>query len=91
LGLEYDGDTHRASLAEDNRRQNRLLLAGVRLLRFSAADVLRRPDSVVIQVRNALTQARSQPAFPSPLRISSRIQTRIQLSNAGSAEIIAPF
>src|SRR5712692_9191848 len=38
LGLEYDGETHRASLVEDNRRQNRLLLANVRLLRFTAAD-----------------------------------------------------
>jgi hypothetical protein len=28
LGLEYDGETHRVSLAEDNQRQNRLLLAG---------------------------------------------------------------
>ncbi len=68
LGLEYDGETHHASLAEDNRRQNRLLLAEVRLLRFTAADVLRRPDNVVIQVRNALTQTRPKPAFNSPMR-----------------------
>lgn len=27
LGIEYDGQTHRVSLVEDNRRQNRLLLA----------------------------------------------------------------
>jgi very-short-patch-repair endonuclease len=61
LGLEYDGETHRASLIEDNRRQNRLLLAGVRLLRFTGADVRRRPDSVVIQVRNALAEGPSNP------------------------------
>lgn len=54
LCLEYDGGTHRESLAEDNRRQNRLLNAGFRLLRFTAADVLRAPDSVVSQVRQAL-------------------------------------
>jgi hypothetical protein len=83
LGLEYDGETHRSSLVEDNRRQNRLLLADVRLLRFTGADVLRRPDSVVTQVRNALAQASSKPAFHSPMRISRRVQTRIGQSNAG--------
>lgn len=91
LGLEYDGDTHRASLVEDNRRQNRLLLADVRLLRFTAADVLRRSDAVVTQVRNALAQAHVNPAFPSPTRVSPRIHTRIGRSDAGSAaEIIGP-
>jgi very-short-patch-repair endonuclease len=54
LGLEYDGETHRASLVEDNRRQNRLLMAGVRLLRFTGADVLRRPETVLSQVRDVL-------------------------------------
>ncbi|HKC19873.1 MAG TPA: DUF559 domain-containing protein [Candidatus Dormibacteraeota bacterium] len=54
LGIEYDGRTHRDSLAEDNRRQNRLLNSGVRLLRFTAADVLRNPDTVVSQVRAML-------------------------------------
>jgi very-short-patch-repair endonuclease len=54
LGIEYDGETHRASLVEDNRRQNRLLMAGVTLLRFTASDVMRRPDSVLAQVRDML-------------------------------------
>lgn len=54
LGLEYDGSTHRDSLVNDDRRQNRLLSAGYRLLRFTAADVHRAPDSVVAQVREAL-------------------------------------
>ncbi len=54
LGLEYDGGTHRLSLVDDNRRQNRLLNAGFRLLRFTASDVLRNPESVVMQVRAAL-------------------------------------
>lgn len=68
LGLEYDGETHRVSLVEDNRRQNRLLLADVRLLRFTGADVRRRADSVVVQVRNALAQALPKPAFNSAMR-----------------------
>jgi very-short-patch-repair endonuclease len=54
LGIEYDGAVHRDSLAKDNRRQNRLLNAGVRLLRFTAPDVLGDPDSVVAQVRALL-------------------------------------
>lgn len=56
LGLEYDGGTHRDTLAEDNRRQNRLLDAGVRLLRFTAGDIFQTPDLVVSQVRTALAQ-----------------------------------
>ena len=54
LGIEYDGGVHRNQLTEDNRRQNLLLQAGVRLLRFTAADVLSQPASVVAQVRAML-------------------------------------
>ena len=54
LGLEYDGGIHRETLAEDNRRQNRLFEAGVRLLRFTAGDVFHAPDVVLNQVRSAL-------------------------------------
>ena len=54
LGIEYDGATHRDNLVEDNRRQNRLLNAGVTLLRFTAADLRDRPQSVVAQVRAQL-------------------------------------
>jgi hypothetical protein len=54
LAVEYDGDNHRDRLAADNRRQNRLIGAGFRLLRFTASDVYRFPDSVVMQVRHAL-------------------------------------
>jgi hypothetical protein len=53
LGIEYDGGTHRDSLVEDDRRQNRLLNAGFRLLRFTAAD-LRQPSVVAAQVHAAL-------------------------------------
>jgi very-short-patch-repair endonuclease len=50
LGIEYDGGAHRETLAEDNRRQNRLLNAGVRLLRFTGGDVLRNPETIICQV-----------------------------------------
>jgi very-short-patch-repair endonuclease len=46
LAIEYDGSTHRDSLVADNRRQNRLLAAGYRLLRFTAADVQSSPAAV---------------------------------------------
>jgi hypothetical protein len=55
LGIEYDGGIHRSSLAEDNRRQNRLLAAGIRLLRFTAGDVLQNPNSITTQVRAILS------------------------------------
>lgn len=54
LVIEYDGTNHRARLIEDNRRQNLLLGAGFRLLRFTAADIFERPDGLVPQVRGAL-------------------------------------
>jgi very-short-patch-repair endonuclease len=54
LGLEYDGATHRSSLAEDNRRQNRLQDAGYRLLRFTSVDVNRTPEEVVALVARQL-------------------------------------
>ena len=54
LVLEYDGDNHRQRLVEDNRRQNALINAGYRLLRFTASDIHSRADVVVAQVRAAL-------------------------------------
>jgi Protein of unknown function (DUF559) len=54
LVLEYDGGNHRERLVEDDRRQNLLINAGFRLLRFTAADIHGRPDVVVAQVRGAL-------------------------------------
>jgi very-short-patch-repair endonuclease len=56
LGLEYDGASHRDSLVADNRRQNLLLNAGYRLLRFTAADIFQEPESVIAQVRLAMSQ-----------------------------------
>ena len=76
LGIEYDGDIHRSRLAEDNRRQNRLLSSGVRLLRFTAADVLGNPGSVVGQVRYAISagtnKVRSRPSGESAGTFSLR-------------------
>jgi very-short-patch-repair endonuclease len=54
LILEYDGANHRERLVEDNRRQNLLINAGFRLLRFTATDIHQRPEVVVAQVRSAL-------------------------------------
>jgi very-short-patch-repair endonuclease len=55
LVIEYDGSTHRHSLIDDDQRQNRLLSARYRLLRFTAPDVLRTPNATVAQVRGILT------------------------------------
>lgn len=54
LVLEYDGGHHRERLVEDDRRQNLILNAGYRILRFTAADLRSRPAVVVAQVRAAL-------------------------------------
>jgi hypothetical protein len=62
LALEYDGSTHRQNLTGDNRRQNRLVDAGYRLLRFTAADVISAPNSVVALVRRALSAEVSECA-----------------------------
>src|SRR5262245_56595857 len=56
IGLEFDGGTPRDSLVEDNRRQNRLLNAGCRRLRFTAADVYSHPHQIIAQVRAALNE-----------------------------------
>jgi hypothetical protein len=55
LAIEYDGANHRDRMVEDNRRQNGLVRAGFRLLRFTASDVYRTPELVVVQVRDALS------------------------------------
>jgi very-short-patch-repair endonuclease len=54
LAIEYDGGHHRDRMVEDNRRQNGLVGAGYRLLRFTAADVYGASETVVMQVRHAL-------------------------------------
>jgi len=54
LAIEFDGGTHCDSMVEDNRRKNRLLNTGCRLLRFTAADVYNTPGAILAQVRAAL-------------------------------------
>jgi very-short-patch-repair endonuclease len=54
LAIEYDGSNHRERLVEDNRRQNGLIGAGFRLLRFTAVDVFGTPEVVAMQVRHGL-------------------------------------
>lgn len=57
LAIEYDGNTHRDRLVDDNRRQNRIIGAGFRLLRFTAADVYGSPELVAMQVRRSLASS----------------------------------
>ena len=54
LAIEYDGGTHRDRLAADDSRQNRLMQAGIRLLRFTASDVLRTPEATTALVAGLL-------------------------------------
>lgn len=54
LVIEYDGANHRDRLVEDNRRQNILLNAGFRVLRFTAADIHQRAEVVTALVRQSL-------------------------------------
>jgi very-short-patch-repair endonuclease len=56
LAIEYDGATHKDSITGDNRRQNRLLDTGHRILRFTAGDVLGKPSAVVSLVRRAIAR-----------------------------------
>jgi very-short-patch-repair endonuclease len=54
LAIEYDGGNHRDRMVDDNRRQNGLVGARFRLLRFTAADVYRTPETIAMQVRHGL-------------------------------------
>ena len=64
LVIEYDGGTHRDSLVQDNPRQNAILRAGYDLLRYTAPDVLGRPEAVAAEVRARLKRryAGAKPA-----------------------------
>jgi very-short-patch-repair endonuclease len=53
LVIEYDGATHRDSLAADNRRQNRLTNAGYRVLRFTAPDLAGDVAGIVLRAMSA--------------------------------------
>jgi very-short-patch-repair endonuclease len=54
LVIEYDGGTHRDRLVEDDHRQNLLLSAGYRLLRFTATDMHQRPETITSLVHRML-------------------------------------
>lgn len=58
LVIEYDGSNHRDRLIDDDRRQNLLVNAGYRVLRFTAAD---RPQAITAQVREALASGTAPP------------------------------
>lgn len=62
LGIEYDGENHRDRLASDDQRQNRLLGAGIHLLRYTAIDLSSRPNAVVAEVRSALAANATGPS-----------------------------
>lgn len=70
LVIEFDGGNHRDRLVGDDRRQNRLMRAGYRILRFTSADVYGRPESVVADVRSAYTPAWSLGRTPSTGRFA---------------------
>jgi very-short-patch-repair endonuclease len=53
--VEFDGGNHRERLVTDDRRQNLLINAGYRVLRFTSADIYQRPDIVTAQVRGGLS------------------------------------
>ena len=54
LVIEYDGGNHRDRLVTDDQRQNLIINAGFRILRFTAPDVYGRPEVLVAQVRGSL-------------------------------------
>jgi len=57
LAVEADGREHHDkldALYRDRTRQNRVVLAGWTVLRFTWSDILNRPAWVVAQVRQAL-------------------------------------
>lgn len=54
LVIEFDGENHRERLVADDRRQNLLIGAGFRILRFTAADIQHRAEVIAAQVRGSL-------------------------------------
>jgi len=66
LVIEYDGANHRERLVEDDRRQNLLIDAGFRVLRFTATDVHHRAEVVAAQVRNALVKVSPDATTAAP-------------------------
>ena len=57
LVVEFDGGNHRDRLVADDQRQNALVNAGFRVLRYTSVDVYQRPDAIVTQVKAALVDS----------------------------------
>ena len=62
LVIEFDGGNHRDRLVEDNRRQNALVNAGYRILRFTASDIYNRPETILAQVSAGVAASARRPA-----------------------------
>lgn len=64
IAIELDGSVHRerAVFERDRPRQNRIVLEGWIVLRFTWADVTERPDEVIAAVRGAIELARRAAA-----------------------------
>ena len=80
LVIEFDGGNHRDRMVDDNRRQNLLMNAGYRVLRFTGADIHNRADVVVAQVQAALRGASGARRVKS---ISSDERLVTNASNSG--------
>ena len=63
LIVEYDGSNHKERLVSDDRRQNLIVNAGYRLLRYTGADLRDRPEEIVMQVRAALQAGAAKRTF----------------------------
>jgi hypothetical protein len=63
LVIEFDGANHKERLVSDDRRQNKVVNAGYRILRFTSSDLFSQPDNVVDQVRGALASGPPSPRF----------------------------
>lgn len=59
LGMEYDGRGHLTEWQQqaDARRLNRLAEFGWTILRFTSPDILRNPDTMATQVRDAIARS----------------------------------
>ena len=66
LVIEFDGGNHRERMVSDDRRQNLIVNAGYRILRFTTADVRARADTVVAQVRAALPSQANPSSATTP-------------------------
>lgn len=81
LVIEFDGGNHRDRMVDDNRRQNLLVNAGYRVLRFTSADMHNRPDVLVAQVQSALKGSFGARRGKS---MSSKARVAPNVSNSGS-------